>query len=885
MAEKVEVDGGGPEFNGAILKNAATETTLERLANAMESKQKGLKDKILGVANKVIEENVKANKDSTSAFESFNQTLNTGTKVGSKMIETFSSIVGTGIGTTFSLLSTAGTSFLEFVKNGYSAFQETSKVGASFNNDLFALRIAAAEAQMPLDEFTKLMQQNSTTFAKFGMSVTDGAFAFTGMSSRIKKEFGDKLVGLGFSLSDINDGLATYLDIQSKIGRVDKVNTKDLVEGTKNYLLELDKVTKLTGMSRKAQEDLARKVSVDPIIRTMMEGIEGNVEATAKAQANLAILQQLGGDQAVQYAKELAAMRPGPQAAMLANQLQMGMEDFQKIFRGQMDPAELLSILKDRREATKALDDETREQQAAIAMSNEGFAKFLEMTKNAEGLGDYNAIKNEQDAREKVTEGLGVLGNTFNRIYYGTLSKIMTSTVFQDFVASLEKLADKFIENSGKIVRFFENMFTAVDLAMTNFINNIDKEGIGNAMLDFFKDMFKYLGKVIGPVLSETVSSLFGPSKEQLQQQEAFKNATPEQQAEMKKQNPNIDNPNATGFLGQMVDGLKSLTNLIPSLTELAGFFGVTGIGAVVAGTGMSYGIGLVAKGLQSLVAPAWELTVPVGALAAALWGLSKATEATGTVLEKLTTFFTTIKDASFEDIGKMATALFSFGASVGQIGTGGILNLIGGGGVDNFFETLKKVKEIDVDRLSQVGPAVKALSDGYAVFSKISLVEGFSDSIMESIASSMTKLDKLDNRTITSLGPVSDFFNSLKGLDVDPAKIESVVSAVGVLRTTMDQNFTSDTSKVDEFTKSINNLVESLGKLEDQMKKTPTTTLATTNVNSRGPSDMSISGSSPEDLQKQLNMQVAELIQHIVEMKEISKSTSDSISDRRNAI
>ena len=89
MAEKVEVQAKGTEFDGIILKNAATEATLERLATAMEGKQKGSKDKILGIFTKTVEGNIAAQKESTSAFESFNNTLNEGTKAGTKLAETF----------------------------------------------------------------------------------------------------------------------------------------------------------------------------------------------------------------------------------------------------------------------------------------------------------------------------------------------------------------------------------------------------------------------------------------------------------------------------------------------------------------------------------------------------------------------------------------------------------------------------------------------------------------------------------------------------------------------------------------------------------------------------------------------------------------------------
>ena len=211
MAEKVEITNTTSDLNKAVLKNAATEATLERIADAMEAKEKGGKDKILGLFTKTVENNIGAQQESSSAFESFTQTASRGTKVASKLFDTFSYISGTALGTTFSLLTTAGASFYDFIKDGYTAFQETSQVGAAFNNDLFELRRTAAEALIPLDEFTTLIKKNSETFARFGSNVSEGANNFAGVTHALKYEFGNELVGLGYSLSDLNEGAAAYL--------------------------------------------------------------------------------------------------------------------------------------------------------------------------------------------------------------------------------------------------------------------------------------------------------------------------------------------------------------------------------------------------------------------------------------------------------------------------------------------------------------------------------------------------------------------------------------------------------------------------------------------------------------------------------------------------
>ena len=173
MAEQVEFKGG--DFDGTVIENAASEATLERVAKALEAQKAGTADKILGMHTKTVTENIKAQDRSTSAGQSFTKSLDNMNSASQKVISTFSSIVGTALGTTFGLIQTAGEGLIDFLKNGFDAFQQTAQVGGTFNNNLIDLRKTAAGALMPLSEFTELILKNSDTLASLGGSVTEGA--------------------------------------------------------------------------------------------------------------------------------------------------------------------------------------------------------------------------------------------------------------------------------------------------------------------------------------------------------------------------------------------------------------------------------------------------------------------------------------------------------------------------------------------------------------------------------------------------------------------------------------------------------------------------------------------------------------------------------------
>ena len=57
---KTDVDFKGGDLDGTILRNAASEATLERIADALEKKQKGAGDKVLDLSTRAVRNNINA---------------------------------------------------------------------------------------------------------------------------------------------------------------------------------------------------------------------------------------------------------------------------------------------------------------------------------------------------------------------------------------------------------------------------------------------------------------------------------------------------------------------------------------------------------------------------------------------------------------------------------------------------------------------------------------------------------------------------------------------------------------------------------------------------------------------------------------------------------
>jgi len=1001
MAEKVQVDGGG-EFNGAILKNAATEATLERIADAMEAKEKGAKDKILGLFTKTVDANVKAQNESTSAFESFTSTMQTGTKVSSKVFDTLSSIAGTTLGTTFSLLTTAGITFYDFLKNGYTAFQQTSDVGAAFNNDLVSLRLSAAEALIPLDEFTKIIGKNSETFSRFGGSVTEGARIFSGVAKDVKETFGNELTGLGYSLTDLNEGAAAYLDTQSRIGRVENRTSKDLAQSTRDYLVELDKITKLTGVSRKAQEDIARKAAVDPIIQSMLD----NATDMNKALANISLITKVGGEDTLQMFKEMAAGNPGEEAKMLMSTIGMSMEEARQMFTGDIGVEGVVQRMKEYAKKMEAEGLKSGQTAEAIMARNPGLAKINKLLNAFERLGDPAVIAKEQNNREKITEFFGVFGNTLNTIYNDTIAGLIDSPVFFELQQRLEELSKIFIDNSPKITEFFKELISGINYSLNNFITTLKDptKKLPEAIGVLFKDLFSEIGRLVGPIVNDFVGNLFGETPEQKKLKADYAIATPEDKLKMEKEYPELKESTTVGFLGNAIDGLKTLISYVPSLTEFATFFGIAAGGTYVAGLGLAVGIsevglalsglavelgGGLAAGLTALTPALAAIAVPALAVGAAIGmgagGLGFAFKGLAAIIDAVSNTFTRIKDffvgmegIDSKKLASVGDAVKPLAEGVAKLTSAGFQTLISGGGLEMFADSIQKFSVVDASKIQSIGPALKALYDGVSSFNQGSILDNvggavktfFTGGTLDQLSNVVTKLNgiTLDTTNITNISnfietlsklpnveqikldviyntletlsklpnveqikldviyntleslskysninltginviPMIESINSLKNeikpqdlenalgsikttletFQINPTNIDNAVSAIGKLKTSMISDFVIESAGIDNFNKSINTLIESLESLEGQMKKTSNANInVNTNENSKRMFPTDISGNSPEDLQKQLNMKVDELISHIVEMKQISKDTSDTLSDRNNAV
>jgi hypothetical protein len=293
------------------LNNAATESTLQALLNAIQGNSAQVKNlanksgvNTGSAGNGPSNDNLKANNQTVAENTGMFQKLSTfgkGTADSFKTLDSsISPLIGqliagnasvtvltTAFGELHPLLGIVTNLFgklIKFQEENMRAYRTMSDAGVNFSGSLTDLRMAAASSYLTLDQFTNMVKNNSTSLAMMGTTVDEGAKKFGVMSnSLIKSKAGDTLLALGYSFEDINGGLLNFVKTTGNAANGQKANTTELTKATANYLVQLDAISQFTGVSRKQMEEDQKKASLNAAYQRKMASLAPAEAAKLKA--------------------------------------------------------------------------------------------------------------------------------------------------------------------------------------------------------------------------------------------------------------------------------------------------------------------------------------------------------------------------------------------------------------------------------------------------------------------------------------------------------------------------------------------------------------------------------------------------------------------------
>lgn len=190
-------------------------------------------------------------------------------------------------------------SLFNFVDASVDQFRELSQVGAGFGNSIVEMNKVAATSGMAMTEFYQTIQSNSETLRALGGNVTEGAKRFAELSKGLRgSDLGQRLFDLGFTTQAINDGFLMYSENMLRQGFLQRMTNAQLIEGSTDYLKQIDLLSKATGRSREEllaqSQDLRNNAQFQSIMaRASAEGA-GEFEKSIALVAGF--LPQFAGD-------------------------------------------------------------------------------------------------------------------------------------------------------------------------------------------------------------------------------------------------------------------------------------------------------------------------------------------------------------------------------------------------------------------------------------------------------------------------------------------------------------------------------------------------------------------------------------------------------------
>jgi len=148
-----------------------------------------------------------------------------------------------------------------------------------------------------LPAFAKAINQNAVGLTAFGGSITQGTEEFSKLAGAMTQgDIGTGFLKLGMSFDQIGESTGKFVGTFSRYGLTQGKTFEELKKSTVDYMLEVDQIARLTGQSRKQQEDEQKKNEADVRFRAKLADMRANGQEK-EAQELATYVAGLGGAQ------------------------------------------------------------------------------------------------------------------------------------------------------------------------------------------------------------------------------------------------------------------------------------------------------------------------------------------------------------------------------------------------------------------------------------------------------------------------------------------------------------------------------------------------------------------------------------------------------------
>ena len=359
-----------------------------------------------------------------------------------------------------------------------TTFRQLSESGASFGNNMFGFMRSAIDAEMSLTDFATFVNSNTQTLAIMGGSVTEGAKQFANLSREMRTGgIAEQLYGMGFTVQELNDGLVSFYEENARSGRIRRMSDAEIVEGAQAYSLELDRLAKLTGMSRREAAQTRLEVLSDAKIRQMANRLEG--QARENFITNMTMINRVAPGMATAFDDLADGVAQTDVGRALMRATDGAAADVARMVAEGADPelirSEMARLAPQIADYASQFSDATMDtfkttQPALYAILSSG-QELARMSETNSGL-----ISDEQNARDQFTTFMGNLEQSMQSFKSNFLDYFINSEIFENLRTSFGSL-DLSVATSTDI---FDKLKPALDNTFEWFSGFFNSFGTGN---------------------------------------------------------------------------------------------------------------------------------------------------------------------------------------------------------------------------------------------------------------------------------------------------------------------------------------------------------------------------------------------------------------------
>lgn len=409
MAEEFEISNvGGPRPRDGV----ASEATLQALLAATERRGGGGGS---NTATRIQENYNKAQKEGTDKVSK----LGKAAEAAGKGLKGFAKELAFG-GTRASDFAEAifgstsvVTRLTRYLDHTVDQFRSLASIGASFENSIFEMMKISAEASMSLDDFAQMVRDNAANLAFFGGTVTNGAKLLGTFSQEFRTGLGRQFFSMGFTIEDVNEGLIDFLSNermrQSQALRFDGQTQASAA----NYILQLDRLAKLTGEERRQLADRMAQQMTEARIRNQLNRLNENERNNLRGALTFFDTRLPGFSEGFQDLMDGVAQTDLGKAL---SQAMPGIETYmQRVFSGEEELSDVISTLQNRFGPSLERFSQQYGPAQLTAMQNSSNGVVAALASVADYAYQFNSIRGidaglseeEQGRRNRLTSALG----------------------------------------------------------------------------------------------------------------------------------------------------------------------------------------------------------------------------------------------------------------------------------------------------------------------------------------------------------------------------------------------------------------------------------------------------------------------------------------------